>query len=65
MAISITLVCGLSITLVCVGAVQLPVQRGDDGGQIWADVVLTEVHGHRAQELKHTCSLQTERPHKS
>lgn len=50
-----------SITLVCVGAVQLPVQRSDDGGQIRADAFFTEVHGYRSHELKHTRSLQRER----
>ena len=44
-------------TLVCICAVQLPVQRSDDGGQIGAESFLPQVHGYRSQELKHTCSL--------
>lgn len=47
-----------AVTLVCVGAVQLPVQRSDDGGQIWAESLLPQVHGYRSQELKHTRSLK-------
>lgn len=46
-----------TVTLVCVGAVQLPVQRSDDGGQIGAKALLPQVHGYGSQELKHTCSL--------
>lgn len=47
-----------AVTLVCVGAVQLPVQRSDDSGQIGAESLLPQVHGYRSQELKHTCSLK-------
>lgn len=59
MAISTTSTSGLRMTLFCIGAVQLPVQRSDDGGQIRAHVVLTQVHGYRPHELKHARSLQT------
>lgn len=59
MAMSTTLIPGLRKTLFCIGAVQLPVQRSDDGGQIRADVFLAQVHGYRPHELKHTRSLQT------
>lgn len=51
----------ISVTLVCVGAVQLPVQRRDDGGQIGADAFLPQVHGDGSHELEHTRSLQTQR----
>lgn len=47
-----------AVTLICVGAVQLPVQWCDDGGEIRTEPILAQVHGDGPQELKHTCSLQ-------
>lgn len=47
-----------SFTLICVGAVQLPVQRADDGGQVGAQSLLPQVHGHGSKELEHARSLQ-------
>lgn len=58
MAISATSTSGIRMTLFCIGAVQLPVQGSDDGGQIRADVFFTQVHGYSPHELKHTRSLQ-------
>lgn len=48
---------GIAVTLFCIGAVQLPVQRSDDGGQVGAESLLPQIHGYRSQELKYTRSL--------
>lgn len=51
-------------TLVCIGAVQFSVERGDDGGEVRTQPVFTQVHSYSSQELKHTCSLWGERKDK-
>lgn len=47
----------MMLTLVSISAVKLPEEWGDDGCQVWFELVLAQMHSHGTQELKHTCPL--------
>lgn len=49
---------GISLTLLCIVAVQLPVQRGENCWKVGLDPVLPQIHWDCSQELKDAASLK-------